>query len=99
MPAWSATPRLLLLDEPTSGLDPGSRIELWEAIRDLGQAGTDIVLTTQYLDEADHLAASIVIIDQGRVIARARRASSSPGPVPIGSNCTPESRPTWPGPC
>ena len=64
------TPRLLLLDEPTTGLDPGSRIELWEAIRDLGNAGTDIVLTTQYLDEADHLAASIVIIDQGRVIAQ-----------------------------
>jgi len=64
------TPRLLLLDEPTTGLDPGSRIELWEAIRDLGHAGTDIVLTTQYLDEADHLAASIVIIDEGRVIAQ-----------------------------
>jgi ABC-2 type transport system ATP-binding protein len=64
------TPRLLLLDEPTTGLDPGSRIELWDAIRDLGNAGTDIVLTTQYLDEADHLAASIVIIDEGRVIAQ-----------------------------
>jgi ABC-2 type transport system ATP-binding protein len=64
------TPRLLLLDEPTTGLDPGSRIELWDAIRDLGQAGTDILLTTQYLDEADHLAASIVIIDAGRVIAQ-----------------------------
>ncbi|HWE65421.1 MAG TPA: ATP-binding cassette domain-containing protein [Acidimicrobiales bacterium] len=64
------TPRLLLLDEPTTGLDPGSRIELWEAIRALGQAGTDILLTTQYLDEADQLAASIVIIDEGRVIAQ-----------------------------
>jgi ABC-2 type transport system ATP-binding protein len=63
-------PRLLLLDEPTTGLDPGSRIELWEAIRDLGAQGTDILLTTQYLDEADHLAASIVIIDDGRVIAQ-----------------------------
>jgi ABC-2 type transport system ATP-binding protein len=63
-------PRLLLLDEPTTGLDPGSRIELWEAIRRLGRAGTDIILTTQYLDEADHLAATIVIIDQGRVIAQ-----------------------------
>jgi ABC-2 type transport system ATP-binding protein len=48
------TPRLLLLDEPTTGLDPGSRIELWDAIRDLGNGGTDILLTTQYLDEADH---------------------------------------------
>jgi ABC-2 type transport system ATP-binding protein len=63
-------PRLLLLDEPTSGLDPGSRIELWDAIRELGRAGTDILLTTQYLDEADQLAASIVIIDGGRVIAQ-----------------------------
>ena len=64
------TPRLLLLDEPTTGLDPGSRIELWDAIRQLGNAGTDILLTTQYLDEADHLAAYIVIIDEGRVIAQ-----------------------------
>jgi ABC-2 type transport system ATP-binding protein len=64
------TPRLLLLDEPTTGLDPGSRIELWDAIRELGNAGTDILLTTQYLDEADQLAAYIVIIDEGRVIAQ-----------------------------
>jgi ABC-2 type transport system ATP-binding protein len=64
------TPRLLLLDEPTTGLDPGSRIELWDAIRALGNAGTDILLTTQYLDEADQLAASIVIIEDGRVIAQ-----------------------------
>ena len=63
------TPRLLLLDEPTTGLDPGSRNEVWDAIREMGAGGTDIVLTTQYLDEADHLAAHIVIIDGGRVIA------------------------------
>jgi ABC-2 type transport system ATP-binding protein len=62
-------PRLLLLDEPTSGLDPGSRLELWDAIRDLAAKGTDVLLTTQYLDEADHLASRIVIIDHGRVIA------------------------------
>jgi ABC-2 type transport system ATP-binding protein len=62
-------PRLLLLDEPTTGLDPRSRIELWDAIRDLGAGGTDIVLSTQYLDEADQLAARIVIIDSGRVVA------------------------------
>lgn len=62
-------PRLLLLDEPTTGLDPRSRIELWEAIRALGAAGTDILLTTQYLDEADQLATQMVIIDGGRVIA------------------------------
>jgi ABC-2 type transport system ATP-binding protein len=64
------TPRLLLLDEPTTGLDPGSRIELWDAIRELGNAGTDILLTTQYLDEADQLAAYIVIIDDGAVLAQ-----------------------------
>ena len=63
------TPRLLLLDEPTTGLDPGSRIRLWDAIRSLVVTGTDILLTTQYLDEADRLASDIVIIDHGKVIA------------------------------
>jgi ABC-2 type transport system ATP-binding protein len=63
------SPRLLLLDEPTTGLDPRSRIELWDAIRALAGDGTDVLLTTQYLDEADQLAARIVIIDHGRVIA------------------------------
>jgi ABC-2 type transport system ATP-binding protein len=62
-------PRLLLLDEPTTGLDPRSRIELWDAIRGLVERGTDVLLTTQYLDEADHLASQIVIIDQGRAVA------------------------------
>ena len=62
-------PRLLLLDEPTTGLDPRSRNELWEAIRGMVAAGTDVLLTTQYLDEADQLAQRIVIVDKGRVIA------------------------------
>jgi len=62
-------PRLLLLDEPTTGLDPRSRIELWDAIRKLVQGGTDVLLTTQYLDEADHLASQVVIIDHGRSVA------------------------------
>src|SRR5262249_47957970 len=62
-------PRLLLLDEPTAGLDPGGRVQLWDAIRQLVAAGTDVLLTTQYLDEADQLAADIVIIDHGTVIA------------------------------
>ncbi|HEX9377617.1 MAG TPA: ATP-binding cassette domain-containing protein [Actinomycetota bacterium] len=62
-------PRLLLLDEPTTGLDPRSRIELWDAIRALVGAGTDVLLTTQYLDEADHLATHIVIVDHGRAVA------------------------------
>jgi len=63
------SPRLLLLDEPTAGLDPASRIQLWDAIRRLVATGTDVLLTTQYLDEADQLAADIVIIDRGTVIA------------------------------
>jgi ABC-2 type transport system ATP-binding protein len=62
-------PELLLLDEPTTGLDPRSRNDLWDAIRDLVAAGTDVLLTTQYLDEADQLAARIAIIDHGKVIA------------------------------
>jgi ABC-2 type transport system ATP-binding protein len=63
------TPRLLLLDEPTTGLDPRSRIELWNTIRGLVDAGTDVLLTTQYLDEADHLASQVVIVDHGRAVA------------------------------
>jgi ABC-2 type transport system ATP-binding protein len=63
------SPRLLLLDEPTTGLDPRSRIELWDAIRELVAAGTDVLLTTQYLEEADQLAQDIVIIDHGKVLA------------------------------
>jgi ABC-2 type transport system ATP-binding protein len=62
-------PRLLLLDEPTTGLDPSSRGQLWDAIRQLVASGTDVLLTTQYLDEADRLASDVVIIDHGRVIA------------------------------
>jgi len=62
-------PRLLLLDEPTTGLDPRSRMDLWEAIRNLVADGTDVLLTTQYLEEADQLARDVVIIDHGHVIA------------------------------
>ncbi len=62
-------PRLLLLDEPTTGLDPRSRNELWLAIEDLAASGTDVVLTTQYLDEADRLADTIAIIDRGSLVA------------------------------
>ena len=62
-------PRLLLLDEPTTGLDPRSRMDLWDTIRGLVDAGTDVLLTTQYLDEADHLASQIVIVDHGRAVA------------------------------
>ena len=62
-------PRLLLLDEPTTGLDPRSRLELWDLIRSLVAEGTDVLLTTQYLDEADHLASRVAIVDRGRVVA------------------------------
>ncbi len=62
-------PRLLLLDEPTTGLDPRARLDLWDVIDDLVGQGTDVLLTTQYLDEAERLASHIVIIDHGRVVA------------------------------
>jgi daunorubicin resistance ABC transporter ATP-binding subunit len=62
-------PRVLFLDEPTTGLDPRSRNEIWEIVRDLRRGGTTILLTTQYLEEADQLADEIAVIDHGRVIA------------------------------
>jgi ABC-2 type transport system ATP-binding protein len=62
-------PTVLFLDEPTTGLDPRSRIEMWDIIRELQHEGTTILLTTQYLDEADRLADRIAVIDVGRVIA------------------------------
>jgi len=65
-----AKPRVLFLDEPTTGLDPRARIGLWEVIRDLVADGTTVLLTTQYLEEADQLAEHIVVIDHGRVIAK-----------------------------
>lgn len=74
-------PRLLLLDEPTTGLDPRSRGQLWDAIRDLVAQGTDVLLTTQYLDEADQLANRVAIIDHGRVIAQGTRLSSKRSPA------------------
>jgi ABC-2 type transport system ATP-binding protein len=63
-------PKVLFLDEPTTGLDPRSRLGMWEVIRTLAAGGTTILLTTQYLDEADDLADTIVVIDHGQVIAR-----------------------------
>jgi oleandomycin transport system ATP-binding protein len=64
-----AEPPLLYLDEPTTGLDPRARAELWDLIRGLVAGGTTVLLTTQYLDEADELTDEIVVIDHGRVIA------------------------------
>ena len=62
-------PAVLFLDEPTTGLDPRSRLGMWEVIRELVATGTTLLLTTQYLEEADELADEIVVIDHGRVIA------------------------------
>jgi len=64
-----AAPRVLFLDEPTTGLDPRSRTELWEVLRGLVRDGTTLLLTTQYLEEADQLSDEIVVIDRGQVIA------------------------------
>ncbi len=69
-----AAPPVLFLDEPTTGLDPQSRNELWELLRELVRDGATVLLTTQYLEEADRLADDIVVLDHGRVVA-----SGSPG--------------------
>jgi ABC-2 type transport system ATP-binding protein len=63
-------PRLLFLDEPTTGLDPRSRLGMWDVIRGLVREGTTLLLTTQYLEEADALADTIAVVDHGKIIAR-----------------------------
>jgi ABC-2 type transport system ATP-binding protein len=63
------SPRVIFLDEPTTGLDPRSRRTMWDSIRSLVASGVTILLTTQYLDEADHLADRIAVLDQGRIVA------------------------------
>jgi ABC-2 type transport system ATP-binding protein len=68
------SPRIIFLDEPTTGLDPRSRRTMWEIIRDLVAEGVTIFLTTQYLEEADHLADQIAILDRGRLIANGTSA-------------------------
>ncbi|PBC75592.1 ABC-2 type transport system ATP-binding protein [Streptomyces sp. TLI_235] len=67
--ALVAEPPVLFLDEPTTGLDPQSRIALWDLIRTLVDDGTTVLLTTQYLEEADRLAARVVVVNEGRIIA------------------------------
>ena len=62
-------PEVIYLDEPTTGLDPESRIEVWDVITELANTGTTVLLTTQYLDEAEHLADRIAILHEGRIIA------------------------------
>jgi ABC-2 type transport system ATP-binding protein len=63
------TPELLFLDEPTTGLDPRSRNQVWEIVRSVAAEGTTVLLTTQYLEEADRLADRLAVIDHGRLIA------------------------------
>ncbi|MFE5299235.1 ATP-binding cassette domain-containing protein [Streptomyces sp. NPDC056632] len=65
-----ARPRVLFLDEPTTGLDPRSRNEIWDAVRGLASQGTTVLLTTQYLEEADQLADEVVLVDEGRAAQR-----------------------------
>ena len=61
-------PPVIFLDEPTTGLDPAARLEVWEAVRELARGGTTVLLTTQYLEEAEHLADRIAILHKGRII-------------------------------
>ncbi|MBC7303365.1 MAG: ATP-binding cassette domain-containing protein [Nocardia sp.] len=68
--ALVANPPVLFLDEPTTGLDPRARLDLWDVIEELVAGGTTLLLTTQYMEEADRLADSIAVIDRGKVIAR-----------------------------
>ncbi len=64
-----SSPPIIFLDEPTTGLDPRSRLTMWRIIKKLAKSGTTILLTTQYMEEADHLADNIIVIDDGKVIA------------------------------
>lgn len=68
--ALVVSPPVMFMDEPTTGLDPRNRQQLWEVIEELVAGGTTLLLTTQYLEEADHLAHDICVIDHGKVIAR-----------------------------
>ena len=72
-------PQILFLDEPTSGLDPRSRNQVWELVRRIAGEGTTVLLTTQYLDEADRLAERMAVVDHGRVIAESSELKASVG--------------------
>jgi ABC-2 type transport system ATP-binding protein len=78
-----AVPEILFLDEPTTGLDPRSRNQVWELVRHIAAQGTTVLLTTQYLDEADRLAQRLAVVDHGRVIAE---GTSSELKASVGSN-------------
>jgi ABC-2 type transport system ATP-binding protein len=76
-------PRVIFLDEPTTGLDPRSRLTMWQIIRDLAASGVTILLTTQYLEEADQLADRIAVLDEGRIVAEGTPAELK-GRIPGG---------------
>ena len=90
-----AAPPILFLDEPTTGLDPRGRIELWQLLEELTADGASLLLTTQYLEEADRLADRIVVVDRGRVVAAGNvRPSSRPRSAATASSCTRSRGPT-----
>jgi ABC-2 type transport system ATP-binding protein len=76
-------PKVIFLDEPTTGLDPRSRLTMWQIIRELSSAGVTILLTTQYLDEADELADRVAVLDRGRIVAEGTPAELK-GRIPGG---------------
>nr|BFE81356.1 hypothetical protein GCM10020093_039570 [Planobispora longispora] len=87
------SPPVLFVDEPTTGLDPAARQEVWTAVRELVDAGTTVLLTTQYLEEADRLADRICMLGAGRVVAEGAPTSSSPPSAGTGSTwCSPGRR-------
>ncbi|WNB86633.1 ATP-binding cassette domain-containing protein [Cellulomonas sp. ATA003] len=92
------TPELVFLDEPTTGLDPRSRNQVWDIVRAMVAAGTTVLLTTQYLDEADQLADRISVIDEGRVIAEGTPVSSRRPSAPARCTCACTTPPTAPRP-
>jgi oleandomycin transport system ATP-binding protein len=91
-------PPVLFLDEPTTGLDPRSRSGLWAVIRELVAEGTTVLLTTQYMEEADQLAHHIAVIDHGQVIATGTPTSSRPGLAGRSWRSARPTRPTSSGP-
>ena len=89
-----ARPRVLFLDEPTTGLDPRSRNEMWDVVRGLSATGVTVLLTTQYLEEADRLATGSRSSTTARLSRPGRRPSSRPGPAGRRSWCARPARPT-----
>ena len=90
-------PRIIFLDEPTAGLDPRSRRTMWAVIRELVDGGVTILLTTQYLEEADRLADRIAVLDQGRLVAEGSRPSSSDSCPAATSASSSPTAPGWSG--